>query len=72
MFEKSELAVGKIKRNRVKEGVHLCRGVVAVLLRSVSVQKAGSLAEHFPEVQARADQCKEIDDDFLRFESCLT
>jgi hypothetical protein len=55
----SGLAVGSIERNQVKEGVHLSRVVVVALLRSVSVGKSGSPAEHsigFPEGQASSDQ----------------
>lgn len=74
-MEKSELVVGRVERSQVKEGthLHLSRGMLVVavaLLRFVSVQKAGSLVEHFPEDQAGADQCKDDDDDVLRLESC--
>jgi hypothetical protein len=53
-LEKNVVAVGRIRCNQVKEGVHLSQVVVDALLRFVRMGKTGSLMEHrmgFPRVE---------------------
>ena len=63
-LEKNVVAVGRIRCNQVKEGVHLSQVVVDALLRFARIRKTGALVEHRMEfLEGRASAGQQKDDD---------